>query len=84
MTEFDWPVATVLLGTLATLAIAIVKWKTRGYQDDNGTPVDWREYKDFRAEVRNRLAGIEHDLHTRLPAIEATMQCIAAKLDISL
>ena len=26
---FDWPVATVLLGTLATVAVGMLKWKPR-------------------------------------------------------
>jgi hypothetical protein len=33
---FDWPAATVLLGTLATVAVAILKWSPRRAEPANG------------------------------------------------
>lgn len=50
----DWPVATVLLGTMATLAVGIAKWRIGSF-GKNGF---YAKATDM-AEIRARLAGLE-------------------------
>jgi hypothetical protein len=62
----DWPVATVLLGTLGTLAVAILKWVpprggTRGAEIGNGRI--YARATDL-AEIRARLSSLEQAHHT--------------------
>jgi hypothetical protein len=58
----DWPIAAVILGTLATIAIAIIKLKPTNGKVKPSDIVDWREYEDFRNDVRSRLGTIERDV----------------------
>lgn len=54
-----WPIATVLLGTLGTVAVALIKWVPRR----NGVPV----YASLveMTEIRTRLDSLERS-HTQL------------------
>jgi hypothetical protein len=59
----DWPVASVLLGTLATLAVAILKWIPRGERGNafaNGRV--YARAVDL-AEIRARLVSLEQAHH---------------------
>ena len=54
----DWPVATVILGTLATVAVGVLKWRT-GNGAKNGV---FAKATDM-AEIRARLVGLEQAHH---------------------
>jgi hypothetical protein len=58
-TPMTWPIATVLLGTLGTVAVALIKWVPRR----NGVPV----YASLveMTEIRTRLDSLERS-HTQL------------------
>lgn len=58
MKNVDWPIASVLLGTLGTLAVGVMRWAPRrGGHVDNGT---YARATDM-AEIRARLVNLEHD-----------------------
>jgi hypothetical protein len=68
----DWPVASVLLGTLATLAAGILKWvPRRGVDDSNGRI--YARATDM-AEIRARLASLEQAHHVLRAEIRADMK----------
>ena len=58
---FDWPETTVLLGSLATLAVAILKWSPR-----RGEPANGRIYARATdlVEIGARLAALESAHHS--------------------
>ena len=68
---FDWPAATVLLGSLATLAVAILKWSPR-----RGEPANGRIYARATdlAEIGARLAALESAHHTLRAEIRADLK----------
>ena len=52
----DWPVASVLLGTIGTLAVGILKWVPR--RSDAGGGPRFARATDM-AEIRGRLGSLE-------------------------
>lgn len=68
---FDWPAATVLLGTLATVAVAILRWSPR-----RGEPANGRIYARAvdLAEIGARLAALESAHHTLRAEIRADIK----------
>jgi hypothetical protein len=70
----DWPVATVLLGTLGTLAVGILKWvprRERGGENANGRV--YARATDM-AEIRARLASLEQAHHVLRAELRADMK----------
>ena len=72
----DWPVATVLLGTLGTLAVAILKWipprdGARNVEIGNGRI--YARATDL-AEIRARLASLEQAHHVLRAELRADMK----------
>jgi hypothetical protein len=72
----DWPIATVLLGTLATLAVALLKWVpqrggSRGIEIGNGRI--YARATDL-AEIRARLASLEQAHHVLRAELRADMK----------
>ncbi len=72
----DWPVATVLLGTLGTLAVGILKWVPRRDGDRNGQSANGRVYARATdmAEIRARLASLEQAHHVLRAEIRADIK----------
>jgi hypothetical protein len=68
---FDWPAASVLLGTLATIAVAILKWSPR-----RGEPTNGRIYARATdlAEIGARLTALESAHHTLRAEIRADLK----------
>jgi hypothetical protein len=76
----DWPVATVLLGTLCTLAVAILKWLPRRGErvGDHFNGSVYARATDM-AEIRARLDSLEqahHELRVELRADMKELQAI--------
>jgi len=71
----DWPVATVLLGTMATLAVGILKWMQRG-SGRGDLPINGRIYARATdmAEIRARLAALEQTHHVLRAELRADMK----------
>jgi hypothetical protein len=77
----DWPVATVILGTLATLAAGILKWMPR--RDGERAPlVNGRIYARATdmADIRARLAALEQAHHVLRAEIRADMKELQAAI----
>ena len=72
----DWPVATVLLGTLGTLAVGILKWAPRRSGEGNGGVTNGRVYARATdlAEIRARLVSLEQAHHVLRAEIRADMK----------
>jgi hypothetical protein len=68
---FDWPVATVLLGTLATLVAAILRWSPRRGDLQNGRI--YARATDL-VEIGARLAALESAHHTLRAEIRADIK----------
>jgi hypothetical protein len=68
---FDWPAASVLLGTLATVAVAIIKWSPRRTEPTNGRI--YAKATDL-AEIGARLAALESAHHTLRAEIRADLK----------
>jgi hypothetical protein len=68
---FDWPVATVLLGTLATLVAAILRWSPRRGEVHNGRI--YARATDL-VEIGARLAALESAHHTLRAEIRADLK----------
>jgi hypothetical protein len=68
---FDWPVATVLLGTLATLVAAILRWSPRRGDVQNGRI--YARATDL-VEIGARLAALELAHHTLRAEIRADLK----------
>jgi hypothetical protein len=72
----DWPVATVLLGTLGTLAVGIAKWMPRrdgerGHEIGNGRI--YAHATDL-VEIRARLVSLEQAHHVLRAELRADMK----------
>jgi hypothetical protein len=70
----DWPVATVLLGTLGTLAVGILKWMPRR---ESATGIsNGRVYARAidLAEFRARLISLEQAHHVLRAELRADMK----------
>jgi hypothetical protein len=74
---FDWPVATVLLGTLATAAVGILKWKPRRGDELNGRI--YARATDL-AEIGARLSALESAHHTLRAEIRADLRELQAMI----
>jgi len=72
----DWPVATVLLGTLGTLAAAILRWMPRRGRECDATFENGRVYARAvdLAEIRARLASLEQAHHVLRAEIRADIK----------
>jgi hypothetical protein len=72
----DWPVATVLLGTLGTLAVAILKWMPRREGERSSTIANGRVYARAvdLAEIRARLVSLEQAHHVLRAELRADMK----------
>jgi hypothetical protein len=72
----DWPVATVLLGTLGTLAVAIVKWMPRRENERGSSLANGRFYARAvdLAEIRARLTSLEQTHHVLRAELRADMK----------
>jgi hypothetical protein len=72
----DWPVATVLLGTLGTLAVGILKWLPRRGANHGGEIGNGRLYARATdlAEIRARLASLEQAHHVLRAELRADMK----------
>jgi hypothetical protein len=72
----DWPVATVLLGTLGTLAVGILKWVPRLGGDRNDQMANGRVYARATdlAEFRARLVSLEQAHHVLRAELRADMK----------
>lgn len=68
---FDWPVATVLLGTLATLVAAILRWSPRRGDVQNGRI--YARATDL-VEIGARLTALESAHHTLRAEIRADLK----------
>jgi hypothetical protein len=71
----DWPVATVLLGTLGTLAVGILKWVPRrgDYRGEIGNGRIYARATDL-AEIRARLVSLEQAHHVLRAELRADMK----------
>jgi hypothetical protein len=71
----DWPVATVLLGTLGTLAVGILKWMSRR-EDGRSETGNGRIYARATdlAEFRARLVSLEQAHHVLRAEIRADIK----------
>jgi hypothetical protein len=72
----DWPVATVLLGTLGTLAVAILKWVPRRGGERVSELCNGRVYARATdmAEIRARLVSLEQAHHVLRAEIRADIK----------
>jgi hypothetical protein len=72
----DWPIATVLLGTLGTLAAAILKWVPRRDGDESHRLGNGRVYARATdlAEFRARLVSLEQAHHVLRAEIRADIK----------
>ena len=72
----DWPIATVLLGTLGTLAIGIFKLLARREADHSDEPRNGRVYARATdlAEFRARLVSLEQAHHVLRAEIRADIK----------
>jgi hypothetical protein len=71
----DWPVATVLLGTLGTLAVGILKWVPRrgDHRGEIGNGRIYARATDL-AEIRARLTSLEQAHHVLRAELRADMK----------
>jgi hypothetical protein len=76
----DWPVATVLLGTLSTLALGIFKLLSRREGSCESEPVNGRVYARATdlVEIRARLMSLEHAHHVLRAEIRADIKELQA------
>jgi hypothetical protein len=78
----DWPVATVLLGTLGTLALGILKLMSRREAGSSHEPVNGRIYARATdlAEFRARLVSLEQAHHVLRAEIRADIKELQATI----
>jgi hypothetical protein len=71
----DWPVATVILGTLGTLAAGILKWMSLrdGDRGETGNGRIYARATDL-AEFRARLVSLEQAHHVLRAEIRADIK----------
>jgi len=74
--NMDWPVATVLLGTLATLGVGILKWMPRRNAPRREALDNGRVYARATdmAEIRARLVSLEQAHHVLRAEIRADIK----------
>ncbi len=72
----DWPIATVLLGTLGTLAVGILKWVPRRDGDRIDSVANGRVFARATdlAEIRARLVSLEQAHHVMRAELRADMK----------
>lgn len=72
----DWPVATVLLGTLGTVAIGIARWMPRRGGTHHDHVDNGRVYARATdlAEIRARLIALEQAHHVLRAELRADMK----------
>jgi hypothetical protein len=72
----DWPVATVLLGTLGTLAVGLLKWVPRRGEGRGEVIGNGRVYAHATdlAEIRARLVSLEQAHHVLRAEIRADIR----------
>jgi hypothetical protein len=72
----DWPVATVLLGTLGTLAVGILRLMPRRGGENRAEPTNSRIYARATdlAEFRARLVSLEQAHHVLRAEIRADIK----------
>lgn len=78
---FDWPAATVILGSLATIAMAMMKWSQRRSEPLNGRI--YARATDL-AEIGARLASLESAHHTLRAEIRADLKDLQELIQQSL
>jgi hypothetical protein len=78
----DWPVATVLLGTLATLAVAILKWLPPRWNEQSARNGNGRIYAHATdlVEIRARLVSLEQSHHVLRAEIRADIKELQATI----
>lgn len=79
----DWPVATVLLGTLGTLAVAVLKWVPRRSGDRSAAGIrNGRVYARAvdLAEIRARLVSLEQAHHVLRAELRADIKELQATI----
>ena len=78
----DWPVATVLLGTLGTLAIGLLKLLPRREAVAREEPMNGRVYARATdmAEIRARLVSLEQAHHVLRAEIRADIKELQATI----
>ena len=78
----DWPIATVLLGTLGTLAIGIFKLLSRREPDHSDECRNGRVYARATdlAEFRARLVSLEQAHHVLRAEIRADIKELQATI----
>jgi hypothetical protein len=76
----DWPVATVLLGTLGTLALGIFKLLARRESNYEDEPANGRVYARATdlVEIRARLLSLEQAHHVLRAEIRADIKELQA------
>jgi hypothetical protein len=81
----DWPVATVILGTLGTLAVGILKWMSLrvGHHSDCGNGRVYARATDL-AEFRARLVSLEQAHHVLRAEIRADIKELQSTIRESL
>ena len=67
----DWPVAAVLLGTLGTIAVAVIRFVPRRGEPGNGRV--YARATDM-AEIRARLVSLENQHHELRAELRADMK----------
>jgi hypothetical protein len=78
----DWPVATVILGTLGTLAVGILKWMSMredGRTIETGNGRVYARATDL-AEIRARLVSLEQAHHVLRAELRADMKELQATI----
>ena len=76
---FDWPVATVLLGSLATIAVGILKWKMPLRDGDGFNGRIYARATDL-AEIGARLSALESAHHTLRAELRADLRELQATI----
>jgi hypothetical protein len=76
----DWPVATVLLGTLGTLAAAILKWLPPRHNEPVGHNGRVYAHATDLVEIRARLVSLEQAHHVLRAEIRADLKELQATM----
>jgi hypothetical protein len=78
----DWPVATVLLGTIGTIAVGVLKLLERRQSPSSDEPANGRVYAHATdmAELRARLISLEQAHHVLRAEIRADLKELQASI----
>jgi hypothetical protein len=78
----DWPVATVLLGTIGTIAVGVFKLMARRDPPASGPPTNGRVFAHAvdLAEIRARLVSLEQAHHVLRAEIRADIRELQATI----